>query len=247
MKRPDKKIISTIYFGTMIFGAGILVYNPTHSPSQEPVSKNAVIVAGADDTGDLYREELPSELELRTMSIYSDPTPSPVPTPTPLPVYALETAGYPSELDALIQTYYDAKLCCDMNTLKRISSDPSEVINETELVRLIEGIDEYRNIKTYVKKSYIEGEYIVYVYYDIKFIGLEALAPSLSRLYVVANSTGEYKIFDGRLDEERREYLTARKEDPDVIALRDHTNRLAEEAKAGDKDLKAFWEILDNY
>jgi hypothetical protein len=247
MKRQDKKVINTIYLCTMAIGMAILVYNPAHSPASEPAVKNTLAVAEVEDKADLNKDALPPAEELSLMSAYSSPTPSPVPTPTPLPVYALETAGYPDELDTLIQTYYGAKQSCDINTLKELSSDPSEVISEKELVRLIEGIDEYRNIKCYVKKSYVDGEYIIYAYYDIKFIGLEALAPSLSKLYVIADNTGGYKIFDGSMDEERRSYFAARSNDEDVIALRDYTNQLAEEAKAGDEDLKAFWEILDKY
>jgi uncharacterized protein YprB with RNaseH-like and TPR domain len=164
-----------------------------------------------------------------------------------LPVYPLEEKGYPSVIDELAKTYYEAKVSCDIDTLKSISSEPENVYSKKQLLKLIEGIDEYQNIKCYVKKSYDEDAYIVFVYYDIKFIGLNTLAPSLSKLYIVKDETGEWKTFDDEMNEELRAYIAARSEDEDVIALRNHTDQLAVEAKDKDKDLKAFWEILDKY
>ncbi len=250
MKIKDKKIIIVIYMITMIIGSAILVYYPTGSQlqSNEKSAEAANLKASKRAT-----EEAEAEDSITLMSTDAipgpsvTPTPTPVPTPTPLPVYPLEEEGFPVELEELVETYYDAKVNCDIETMKSISSDPENVITKKQLLKLVEGIDVYKNIKCYVKKSYEEDTYIVFVYYDIKFIGLKTLAPSLSKLYIITDDTGELKIYDGEFTEEQRNYIAARSEDEDVIALRKHTDQLAEEAKEQDKDLKAFWEILDNY
>jgi hypothetical protein len=233
----------------MAIGLAILVYNPAGLTSQD--KGNSVLTADrknkATDEGELDNDSI------SLMSTVVDPTPSVTPSPTstpiptPLPVYPLEEKGYPSEIEELAKTYYEAKVCCDIETLKSISSEPENVYSKKQLLKLIEGIDEYQNVKCYVKKSYDEDAYIVFVYYDIKFIGLNTLAPSLSKLYVVKDETGEWKTFDDEMNEELRAYIAARSEDEDVIALRKHTDQLAVEAKDKDKDLKAFWEILDKY
>jgi hypothetical protein len=251
MKTRDKKLICIIFMITMVIGSAILVYYPTGSMNEEKDSMAAS--ARLKQSKNVAEEAEASKDSITLMSTDAIPTPSisptptPVPTPTPLPVYPLQEKGYPTKLEELVKTYYEAKVNCDIDTMKDISSVPDNVISKKQLLQLVEGIDDYKNIKCYVKKSYEEGSYIVFVYYDIKFIGLKTLAPSLSKLYIITDETGELKIFDGELTEELRSYVTARSEDEDVIALREHTDQLAAEAKEQDKDLKAFWEILDNY
>ncbi len=248
MKIKNTKMKCFIYVITMAIGLAILVYIPV---GITPPDKDASALAT-----NLKKSKGPEENKVVNDSISlmaADPTPSVTPSPTstpiptPLPVYPLEEKGYPSEIDELVNTYYEAKASCDIDTLKSISSEPENVYSKKQLLKLIEGIDEYQNIKCYVKKSYEEDAYIVFVYYEIKFIGLKTLAPSLSKLYIVLDEAGEWKIYDGDLSEEFRAYIAARSEDEDVIALRRHTDQLAEEAKDKDKDLKAFWEILDKY
>ena len=251
MKRRDKKVKSIIYMITIISGAAILIYFPTGSmllnkkdaaevskPRQE---KN---ITEAGDNTDTSITLMSSEIK---PSISVTPTPTVAPTPTPLPVYPLEERGFAAELEEIVKVYYEAKVNCDIDTLKTISSDQDRVISKKKLLQLVEGIDDYQNIICYVKKSYEEGAYIIFVYYDIKFIGLKTLAPSLSKLYVVTDDAGDLKLYDGELTDELRAYIKARSEDEDVIKLREYTDQLAEEAKEMDKDLKAFWELLDNY
>ncbi len=249
MKIKDKKILYLILMINMVLGLAILVYNPTSSIRLQTKDKQTKAASSLGQKTLTAKQEKSDKDTVSLMSVSLTPTPSPtpIPTPTPLPVYPLEEEGYPAEIDTLVETYYEAKICCDVETLKSISSEPSNVISKKQLLQLVEGIDEYENIKCYVKKSYEEGAYIIFVYYDIKFIGLNTLAPSLSKLYIVTDSTGALKIYDGEMSGELKEYLVARSEDEDVLVLRDHTNQLATKAKEKDKDLKAFWEILDKY
>ncbi len=246
MKFKKIKILSFIYMITMIIGVAILVYNPAGSQLRvQDASSDAANDGKQEDKIDEASVKLMSMDPINTPSV--TPTPMPSPTPTPLPVYPLEEKGYPSELIHLAETYYEAKSNCDIDTLKSISSNPENVISKEQLLKLVEGIEDYKNIKCHVKKSFVDGAYIVFVYYDIKFIGLKTLAPSLSKLYVITDGEGQLKIFDDELTEELREYIMARSEDEDVIVLRNHTEQLAEEAKEKDKELKEFWEVLDKY
>jgi hypothetical protein len=249
MKIRDKKIICIIFMITMVIGSAILVYYPTGSTLQDKYSSTATANLKKSKLSEQETEEPEDSISLMSTEAIPTPTiiPSPIPTPTPLPVYPLKDTGFPTQLEELVKTYYEAKVNCDIDTLKSISSQPENVISKKQLLQLVEGIDDYKNIKCYVKHSYEDDAYIVFVYYDIKFIGLKTLAPSLSKLYIITDETGELKTFDGELSEELRAYIAARSEDEDVIALREQTDQLALEAKEKDKDLKAFWEILDNY
>lgn len=250
-KNKKIKIVNFIYIITMAIGLAIVVYNP--AGYQLGSQDDASAAANLNKNSKAAKEGVMDEASINLMSIDSSvhpsvtPNPTPIPTPTPLPVYPLEEKGYPAELSDLAETYYMAKSNCDIDALKSISSHPENVISKEQLLKLVEGIEEYKNIKCYVKKSYEEGAYIVFVYYDIKFIGLKTLAPSLSKLYFITDGDGKLKTYDGELTEELRGYITARSEDDDVVALREHTNQMAEEAKEKDKELKAFWDIIDKY
>lgn len=232
----------------MGIGLIIVVFNPAGGLLRSKGTSSAANLRTNKKTEEGKPEEaikLMSTADMLTPSVSPSPTPSP--EPTPLPVYPLEEKGYPSEIDELVKTYYEAKVICDINTLKSISTNPENVISKEQLLMLVEGIEKYRNIKCYVKKSYEEGAYIVFVYYDIKFIGIRTLAPSLSKLYIVTNEEGKLKTFDGELTEELRDYLAVRSNDEDVRSIKAHTDQLTEEAKEKDKELKAFWEMLDRY
>ncbi len=170
----------------------------------------------------------------------------PSPIPTQVPVYAIEEEGYP-EIATFIEDYYVAKSNCDVEKLKSISSNPSAVPTKEVLQTITEGIEDYRNIKCYTKKAINEGTYIVYAFHEIKFFGLNTLAPGLSQFYIITDEAGNLKTYDNAMDEELSTYLQARKTDTDVQELMQMTNTMADEAKAKDKDLKTFWEVLDNY
>jgi hypothetical protein len=162
------------------------------------------------------------------------------------PVYELQEGGYP-EIDAFIQEYYTAKINCDIDKLKSMSTNPTAVITKEHLQILIEGIEDYKNIKCYIKKSMIEGTYIVYAFQEIKFIGIDTPAPALSSFYLVTDDQGNLKIYDNEMDEELRTYYTERKQDSDVKKLIEMTNDMGDEAKAKDEDLFYFWDVVDNY
>ena len=252
MKMKNKKINRLIYTITMGIGFTALILNPIGYviPKSNNMDSTAVASLKSNKKMDAVNKE--AEGTIDSMSTEATPTPSlipsptPIPTPTPLPVYSLESEDYPEEIDELVKTYYEAKVSCDIATLKSISSEPSNVISENKLRSMMEGIDEYKHIKCYVKKSYEEGAYIVFVYYEIKFIGLDTLAPSLAKLYIITDESGELKNYDGELSEELRAYITARSDDPDVEELRKHTEDTAEQAKEKDKKLKEYWEALHN-
>lgn len=240
MKSRYHKLINIIFALTLCLGVGMLGIVP-------PGEKYTTNASDSSYTMKQISEEQSSEegSNIAAASSLEAPTatPTPIPTPTPFPVYPLEDKDYPKEIDTFIETYYKAKLSSDTDKLKSISTHPEAVVEEKDLKRLVDGIDEYLNIKCYVKRTYQEDFYIVWVYYDIKFIGLDTYAPSLAKLYVQKTSDGQFKSFDGELDEAMKAYSEARNEDKDVMDLKIHTETLAEEARAEDKALRDYWEL----
>jgi hypothetical protein len=239
MKFRKRKVMTLAYLETIVFGLAITIFNPIITPGIE----NKRLSSDNKQTMNSLEAEEGSFSENNISSTTTpSPTPSPIPTPTPYPVYPLKKETSTSSISTLIKKYYEAKVSCDIDTLKAISSDPSAVIDKESLEQLVEGIEDYRNIECYTKDTYMEGAYIVYVYHEIKFISIDTCAPALSKLFVVTDDTGELKIFDGTMTEEFKTYFNARSEDEDVLELMEHTEEQAKQAKEQDQKLKAYWD-----
>jgi hypothetical protein len=144
-----------------------------------------------------------------------------------------------------MEEYYTAKNSCDIDKIKSLLTDPSQVPSADQLQKKTEYIDDYRNIETYLKKSIEDDAYIAYVYQEIKFNGVNTMAPGMSKFYLVQGNDGKYKIYSGKMDEELKEYFDERNNDEDVKELLDMTNEKGEEAKEKDEDLKSFWDSID--
>ena len=242
MKSKYRKLINMIFTLTLCLGVGMLGI-------VTPGEKNTLEGTASSNTKKQKAEEQGSEGEGNTNGNSSllSPTaiPTPLPTPTPYPAYPLEDKGYPDAISILIDKYYQAKISCDTDKLKSISTHPDAVLDKKDLEILVDGIDEYLNMKCYVKRTYQEDFYIVWVYYDIKFIGLDTYAPSLAKFYIQKNAYGEFKNFDGELDDTMATYIKARNDDTDVIELMKNTEKLADEAKAKDENLRKYWELRE--
>lgn len=169
------------------------------------------------------------------------PTNSLIATTAPLPVYAFENEC-DSEIKKLLDRYYSAKINSDVKTIQSLLTDPTQVGSKESLKKDIMFIEEYRNIKCYMKKSFKENEYVVFVYNDIKFFNIKTPAPAIDEFYIVKDQTGKYKIFSGEFDVQTKEYYHNRLQDEDVAKLINQTNDKGEKARKKDKNLKAFWD-----
>jgi uncharacterized protein affecting Mg2+/Co2+ transport len=129
-----------------------------------------------------------------------------------------------------------------------MSSDPSKAITLDNLKKEVVDlhIEDYRNIKCYAKKSYEEGSYIVYTYYEIKFAGITTPASALTRDYLITDSDGKLKSFTGEMDPQLKEYYDTRLEDEDVKKLRQYTEDKKAEEKKRDEVLADYWNFLDS-
>lgn len=244
MKLKYKKIILLTTMSTM--GIGILTLSVSQDrPKAEEKAATTMFSAEVlqeENNGD-NETLMAAEKALATPTIAA--TPTEIPSPTPVPVYSIEKSGTYPEIDDLFNAYYSAKNNRDIDTLKSILSDPSKVESEEQLQTKTEYIEDYRDIKTYTKKSMTEGAYIVYVYHEIKFTSINTPAPGLAKFYVITGEDNKLKIFSGDMDPEIKTYYDERTNDEDVIALIEMTNEKSKKAIEQDEDLKNFWESID--
>lgn len=244
MKLKYKKIILFIFICTLGIGVLTLSLLPRDKVSKDRKAEDdssAATSSAADAT--IAPTPIPDFVSEPQVTEGPTPTPTIAPTPTPLPIYPLESEGYP-EIEALMKDYYDAKFNCDVKKLKTIMSDPSDVPSKKTLEADVLYVEEYQNLKCYVKKSYEEDSYIVVVYYEIKFMNIKTPAPAVKRFYVIPDGQGGYKIFSGTLDEELQEYYDARLQDADIQEVIQDTEAKSKKAREKDEFLATFWEQL---
>ncbi len=246
MKSKYRKLINLIFTLTLCLGVGMLVMLPPgRNYASEASDSTDAMKLRAEAQGSKDGDKIAEASSLISPTVSATPIPTSAPTPTQAPVYPLEEQGYPDAIDILIDKYYKAKISCDTDKLKSISTHPEAVVDKKALLMLVDGIDEYLNMKCYVKRTYQDDLYIVWVYYDIKFIGLDTYAPSLSKFIIQKEANGQFKNFDGELDAAMKAYVEARNDDKDVIELKKNTEKLAEDAKAKDKALSEYWELRE--
>lgn len=249
MKLKYKKVILLTMMSTMGIGLLTLSIAPNKNETKESVKivngDEATVLANTNPDTDKVEA---ANTEIFALTNNATPTlmpsPSPSPSPTPLPVYELEDEGYP-EIDALMKQYYDAKLNCDVDAMKKIMSDSTNISSKKVMQEDVKFVEEYQNIKNYVKKGFKEGTYIVYTYNEIKYLNIKTPAPAVKKFFLATNDAGELKIYSGIYDDQTVEYYKSRDNDADVQKLIEDTNNKGDEAKKNDEYLKIFWESLD--
>ena len=99
----------------------------------------------------------------------------------------------------LINTYYKALEVGDSATVETVKSG----VTEEEKIRLetkAQDIEYIDNIKVYTRPGMTDGTYIVYIYSEMKFVGIETKAPGLATTYVSTREDGSLYI-DSMVDE----------------------------------------------
>lgn len=168
--------------------------------------------------------------------------PEPV-TPTPPPKYELTVGEYP-EIDSFFQDYYVAWISCDYDLLKKQSTCISNTIPLHELQKETRFLDDIRDITCYVMRSYEDDSYIVFVYYDLKYINIKTALPRLDKFYLTTDSEGKFKIFNTEMDEMLKSYYDEVNLNSAVIDIIESTNDKAKAALENDESLRIYVESL---
>lgn len=244
MKLKYKKIILLTTMCTM--GIGLLTLSLNHNQTDakdnsESGKMTQEVMAEAENTSSEQKTDATNATTLSADNL----TPTQIPTPTALPVNDFEKETNPA-IDELIKEYYTAKKNSDLKSLKKLYSNPSVADSQDELQKKTEYIDEYLNIKTYIKKGFKEGTFIVYAYSEVKFTGIKTPAPGLAKFFIITDKNNKLKFFcTDDMDEVTKNYFDERNSDQDVIDLINITEKKSDKAIKSDEDLLNFWKKLD--
>ncbi len=150
-----------------------------------------------------------------------------------------------SAISSLVEGYLDAKQRVDINKLAEYVSDADRLDNK-RLVAEAEYIEEYKNIECTIKKCPDEGTYRVYTYYDVKVYDIDTLVPSLTALYVKTDSSGNFKIYLGTIDNETQEEITKLDNSEEIKKIADSVQKRLEEIVSSNEDVRDFYEMLES-
>lgn len=150
-----------------------------------------------------------------------------------------------SEVEKLITNYYDTSKKVNKKLIESESSqENSQTIKEINEKR--EGIESYKNIKTYARPGLEENAYVVFTVYEMKFYNIKTLAPGMSVLYVEKDENDQFAILDRPEDDQLNEYINELSGEEEIAVLILDVNTRLKEAMEKDKDLKSFVESLEN-
>ena len=153
-------------------------------------------------------------------------------------------------VNELINNYYTAYANGDIATLTTLATPVSE--NEQGYISVFsQYVESYQNISCYTKKGLDDNSYLVSVYMEVKFTGVDTLAPGLDFFYVRANEDGSYYIDnlysqynlanqENALDADIQNLISRFEQEEDVVALQQDVQAKYESALASDENLSTM-------
>jgi len=241
----SKRLIFIFMTGIMFIG--MLTFSTGHP------AKSAVIIKPADTPVDSstivqnIEEKEPSPTPVEDGQKITEPiataTPSPEPTVDPDAPNPLRLEIYPDVHD-VIEQYFDAKTSGDIDTLKKLVTDPIYISAET-ITAQSEYIKGYSDIKCYTKRGGGEIDLVVYCTFNTTITTIDTPIASLESFYITYQDD-KPMIFSGIFSEDTQALLGKLDSDEDVIALKESISNEINDALEKDPALKDFWNKLIN-
>lgn len=143
----------------------------------------------------------------------------------------------------LVNTYYKALETGDSATIATVKANVTEEekIRQETRAQDIEYID---IVEVFTRPGMTEGTYVVFVYTDTKFVGIETKAPGFSATYVSSREDGSLYL-DSSVDETIKEYVVQVAAEEEIANYYDQVLTNYTNALASDPDLKNYMENLN--
>lgn len=154
---------------------------------------------------------------------------------------ALEENAY-ADVNEFVNRYFAAMTSGDTAAIQSMQNDSQQ----KELLKIEKEsayIDEFDGLKVYTKPGPLQASYVTFVYYEIKFSGIDTLAPGLTTLYICSNADGSLYI-NSMLSDQDTDYIQKVVAQEDVGDLFSLVETKYAEAIDADANLSSFMEGL---
>ena len=148
----------------------------------------------------------------------------------------------------LVNQYYTARTAVDMATLRKVL-DPSVSVDESRVQAEAQVIEAYQNINCYTAPGISDGEYVVYISFNMKFKDIPTAAPGLVPAYVRPDSTGALKLLTwdtAKNDAEISAFMGTAADCDMIRQLAEGVNAAYQTAYSSDAALAEFLDSLNN-
>ncbi|MCQ2506688.1 MAG: hypothetical protein MJ113_05890 [Lachnospiraceae bacterium] len=146
-------------------------------------------------------------------------------------------------IEKVVSGYYAGKLLSDKDLLSQMVTDVS-ALDLNEISRSTEYIENYRNYKCHIFKCNDEIDYVAYLEIDSKIVGITTLAPSLERVLIKLDDSGNPKVYNGAIKKDTASIINKLDNSSDVAWLVLDTNLKLNKALESDNDLRSFYNNL---
>lgn len=143
------------------------------------------------------------------------------------------------EVNEITARYFTALQGGDGETLMllRDNTEPKELLRMQLNGQYIEA---YKNLDCYTKSGLVADSYVVFAYYEVKFVGHETLLPGITPLYLCRNGEGEFYLHDLTIEDEISAYVAEIAGQDDVKALYAQVSADYQSLLAQDEALNTF-------
>lgn len=235
MKIKYKKMIIMVTMCTM--GIGLVSFSISRPSANEATAveeSDSVVAFNSSD-----ESETTANLEAAKIAEESSAV---VTAETQAPVVELKDAN--KKINTLITKYLNAKLSGKAADFKTLVND-TKLLDIEDIQRKTKYIEAYENVKSYVVNGLNEDSYIVYAYHEVKFTGINTLAPAMNEFYVTLNEDGSPQIFLGEIDSETETFLNSVRNSEEVMEVIYNVNDALETAVKEDVALAEFYLKLE--
>lgn len=142
------------------------------------------------------------------------------------------------QIDVIVASYYDTTKTVDTSILAGSNEKENNKIIESIMLKR-EGVEEYKDIVTYVRLGLDADSFVVFSTYNIKFNNIDTLAPGMSVLYVI-NNNGNYAIKDEPDNDELNQYINQLSSEEEIKNIIAEVNTKLTSAIEKDETLKTF-------
>jgi hypothetical protein len=234
MKIKYKKMIIMVTMCTM--GIGLVTFSVSKPAANEATAveeSDSMVAFNATDESET-NPEAAKTAEVADAALTAE-------TQTP-EVVVLKDAK--KDINTLITKYLSAKISGKAEDFKTLVND-SKLLDIEDIQRKTKYIEAYENVKSYVVEGPIEDSYIVYAYHEVKFSGIDTLAPAMNEFYVTLSQDGKPQIYLGEIDSETAEYLNGVRNSDEVMDVIYNVNDALEKAVKEDVALAEFYLKLE--
>lgn len=191
----------------------------------------AVFALGKGDSKKSTKNEAPQSTELTETADQAAPQAQETHKTAELQKNANE------KINALVSNYLTACKEGNMEQLQKLVSNGEELTKE-QVQKQYEYVEKIQNIDCYTLPGPDEGTYLVYAYYELKFVNVNTVAPGLMQLYVSETSDNTLVILLDELDIHVEEARAEAIQREDVKQLIEMVNKNLTDAANKDASLK---------